>query len=137
MDNIAAAIMIATKVHAGKLRKFSYDDYIEHPLRVAAAMNTIEEKAVAWLHDVLEDDPTAAFDMGKAGIPGDILAHVIVLTRKKDESYLTYLKRVMKDPIAVCVKLADLRDNMRDLPFGSLRSKYELAEYILQEVEEK
>ena len=48
------ALSIARKAHEGQLDKAEVD-YIEHPIYVASQVDTEEEKAVALLHDVIED----------------------------------------------------------------------------------
>jgi (p)ppGpp synthase/HD superfamily hydrolase len=58
---ITSAKMFATAAHAavGQKRKYSGDDYIIHPGRVAAIVEkhggTDEMIAAAWLHDTVED----------------------------------------------------------------------------------
>ena len=53
--NIAnKALEIATLAHKGQ-KDLAGIDYIEHPKKVASFLNSNEEKAVAYLHDVLED----------------------------------------------------------------------------------
>ncbi|HGQ5154396.1 TPA: HD domain-containing protein, partial [Streptococcus pneumoniae] len=51
---IDIALAIAKKAHAGQVDKAGVD-YIQHPLYVASQVNTEQEKAVALLHDVIED----------------------------------------------------------------------------------
>ena len=55
------AIIFATQVHDGQLRKGSNSPYILHPLEAAAIVSTItldeEIIAAAVLHDVVEDTP--------------------------------------------------------------------------------
>jgi len=53
------ALSIARKAHEGQLDKAGVD-YIEHPIYVASQVDTEEEKAVALLHDVIEDSPVSA-----------------------------------------------------------------------------
>ena len=53
------ALSIARQAHEGQLDKAGVD-YIEHPIYVASQVDTEEEKAVALLHDVIEDSPVSA-----------------------------------------------------------------------------
>ena len=52
---------VATEAHRGQKRKnpklefWDREDYINHPRRVSENVETDLEKAVAWLHDVIED----------------------------------------------------------------------------------
>lgn len=48
------ALQIAKKAHAGQVDKAG-KDYILHPMTVTSYMDTDTEKAVAYLHDILED----------------------------------------------------------------------------------
>ncbi|PFT62606.1 hypothetical protein COK67_20045 [Bacillus cereus] len=69
---IKIAHEIAKKVHAGQVDKAGMD-YIKHPETVASLVDTIEEKATAYLHDVLEDTEITAADLLSAGIPHNVV----------------------------------------------------------------
>ncbi|PGA49505.1 GTP pyrophosphokinase, partial [Bacillus thuringiensis] len=64
---IKIAHEIAKKAHAGQVDKAGID-YIKHPEAVASFVNTAEEKATAYLHDVLEDTEITTVDLLNAGI---------------------------------------------------------------------
>jgi hypothetical protein len=68
-----------------------------------------------------------------AGFSGPIVDTVVVLSRDKEngETYFDFIMKVRKCSYAIPVKLADLEDNLSDLPEGSLKDKYRLARYIL------
>ena len=104
------ALPIARKAHEGQLDKAGVD-YIEHPIYVASQVDTEEEKAVALLHDVIEDSPVSAEELLQAGLPETVVTAVQVLTKKKEQDYQTYLETVKKNPLARVVKLADLKHN--------------------------
>ena len=104
------ALSIATQAHEGQLDKAGVD-YIEHPIYVASQVDTEEEKAVALLHDVIEDSPVSAEELLQAGLPETVVTAVQVLTKKKEQDYQTYLETVKKNPLARLVKLADLKHN--------------------------
>ena len=104
------ALSIARKAHEGQLDKAGVD-YIEHPIYVASQVDTEEEKAVALLHDVIEDSPVSAEELLQAGLPETVVTAVQVLTKKKEQDYQTYLETVKKNPLARVVKLADLEHN--------------------------
>jgi len=104
------ALSIARKAHEGQLDKAGVD-YIEHPIYVASRVDTEEEKAVALLHDVIEDSPVSAEELLQAGLPETVVTAVQVLTKKKEQDYQTYLETVKKNPLARVVKLADLKHN--------------------------
>ena len=104
------ALSIARKAHEGQLDKAGVD-YIEHPIYVASQVDTEEEKAVALLHDVIEDSPVSAEGLLQAGLPETVVTAVQVLTKKKEQDYQTYLETVKKNPLVRVVKLADLKHN--------------------------
>ena len=104
------ALSIATEAHNGQFDKAGVD-YIEHPIYVASQVDTEEEKAVALLHDVIEDSPVSAEGLLQAGLPETVVTAVQVLTKKKEQDYQTYLETVKKNPLARVVKLADLKHN--------------------------
>ena len=104
------ALSIARKAHEGQLDKAGVN-YIEHPIYVASQVDTEEEKAVALLHDVIEDSPVSAEGLLQAGLPETVVTAVQVLTKNKEQDYQTYLETVKKNPLARVVKLADLKHN--------------------------
>ncbi|PEQ96499.1 GTP pyrophosphokinase [Bacillus cereus] len=107
---IKIAHEIAKKGHAGQVDKAGMD-YIKHPEAVASFVNTKEEKATAYLHDVLEDTEITAADLLNAGIPHNVVEAVQVLTKEKYTLYFEYLSRVKENSLARTVKLADLKHN--------------------------
>jgi hypothetical protein len=105
------AVKIAFRAHEGQKDKEG-KPYICHPMRIASRVEGTELKAVAWLHDVVEDTEEDFSSLRDAGIPNRTLARVLSMTREKGATYGEYLKRLSKDPDAVVVKLEDLHDNM-------------------------
>lgn len=130
------AAQIATDAHKGQTRWDKRTPYISHPAAVARAM--IQDKwsedyiAVAWLHDVIEDTSVTAEQLLAAGIPADIVQSVETISKKDGQSYLEYILDVRQDNLAREVKIEDITHNMSDLKKGSMRQKYELAIYILE-----
>jgi len=104
------ALSIATKAHRGQFDKVGID-YIEHPIFVASQVDSEEEKAVALLHDVIEDSSVTAEELLNAGLPETVVTAVQILSKKKGQDYQTYLKTVKSNPLARAVKLADLKHN--------------------------
>lgn len=104
------ALQIAKKAHAGQVDKAG-KDYILHPMTVASCMDTDTEKAIAYLHDVLEDTD-ASVDELRYMFSTEIVDAVITLTRNKDDSYFEYIQKVSKSKLAKKVKAADLLHNL-------------------------
>lgn len=74
-------------------------------------MDTDIEKAVAYLHDVLEDTSVTVDELRNM-FPNEIVDGVITLTHRKDESYFEYISRVSTSKLAKKVKAADLLHNL-------------------------
>lgn len=101
---------VAKKAHLGQTDRAGID-YIKHPEAVASFVTTDEEKAVAYLHDVIEDTSLTLLDLEEEGFSKKIIEAVDILTKKKEQDYQSYLKLVKTNELARVVKLADLRHN--------------------------
>lgn len=111
MNLLQVALRIAARAHAGQMDKAGVP-YIEHPKFVSSLLSGEKEKAVALLHDVLEDTNVTYQDLLAAGIPQEVVEAVEVLTRTQDMKYEDYLLKVKQQPLACTVKKADLLHNM-------------------------
>ncbi len=107
-ESIARAI--AEGAHAGQVDKAGRP-YINHPAHVAAAVEGDRVKAVAWLHDVVEDTPMTFDDLRAAGIDGEVIAALELLTHDKAVPYMDYVAAIKGNGLARMVKLADLAHN--------------------------
>ncbi|HGL0517052.1 TPA: GTP pyrophosphokinase [Streptococcus pneumoniae] len=101
---------VAKKAHFGQTDRAGID-YIKHPETVASFVTTDVEKAVAYLHDVIEDTTLTLLDLKKEGFSKNIIEAVDILTKKKGQDYQSYLNLVKTNELARVVKLADLRHN--------------------------
>ncbi|HGK8680643.1 TPA: GTP pyrophosphokinase [Streptococcus pneumoniae] len=95
-SQVIKAHEVAKKAHFGQIDRAGID-YIKHPETVASFVATDEEKAVAYLHDVIEDTSLTLLDLKKEGFSKNIIEAVDILTKKNE--------------LARVVKLADLRHN--------------------------
>lgn len=66
MSTLEKAIALAAKKHAGQIDKAG-QPYILHPLRLMLNVDTIEQKMVAVMHDLLEDTDTTIVDLISLG----------------------------------------------------------------------
>lgn len=148
------ALAFAKKAHEGQVRKLGAEKgkpYIAHPMRVFD--RTVESYwkgdysdpddlevigTAAILHDTIEDGyidgvKVTAQTLLEEGFSQTIVDTVLALSRDKEngETYFDFIMRTRQNSYAIPVKLADLADNLSDLPEGSLKDKYRLAEYIL------
>lgn len=108
---VAKARKIAEDAHDGQVDKAG-DAYYFHPLSVSRMVNSNAEKAVAWLHDVVEDTDWTLDDLKAEGLPEYIVDAVGAITHGDDEPYGEYIARVKANPIAREVKIADLKHNL-------------------------
>lgn len=127
MSRLEQAIALAAEAHSGQLDKAG-KPYILHPLRVMLAVPEYA-KVCAVLHDVVEDCPGYDLPMlERHGFHPILLSALDAITKRQGESYEDYLERVASNPIALEVKLADLRDNL-DGSRGAPRSEKREAKY--------
>lgn len=105
------AIEIATEAHKGQKDRAG-KPYIGHITRVSQAGKTLEERMAGILHDIVEDTDWTFERLADEGIPPQVIDAVRCLTKQEGEDYDRFIERVKTNPIAVEVKLNDLRDNM-------------------------
>ena len=107
------AIKLAGKAHQGQKDKYGAP-YIAHVMRVMNYGKTLDEKIVGALHDVLEDCPEYTAEMLKnEGFSNEQIYAVQCLTKTEaDTDYDLFVKKTEQSPLAIAVKLNDLRDNM-------------------------
>lgn len=110
-EQLAKAKKIAYERHANQLDKGG-NPYINHPKYVAAHVNTVLDKTVAWLHDTIEDTGYTVSMMRADGFDDNVINAVQLLTHKKGEPYLDYIKNLASNETARNVKIADLHNNM-------------------------
>ena len=121
------ALKIATEAHKGQ-KRWNGDDYITHPIRVANQFTNEKLKVIAILHDVIEDTKITADDLfNKYELDSESVRDLIYLTKTKNMLYSDYIYNVKRRMISRTIKVADLNDNLQDLPKGQRRDKYELA----------
>ena len=136
MDLIAESRKIAVIAHDGQFRTMGADKglpYIVHPDRVAARFKDKPVlAAIGQLHDVIEDSTMTAEGLQEMGIPGCVVEAVVALSKIPGENYLDFILRVMRNPLARQVKIADIEDNLEGLDDGSRKDKYRLALHVLK-----
>lgn len=108
--NIAYAI--AMEAHMGQVDNTG-KPYFNHVLKVSQRCKTLKGKICGMLHDVLEDCPTwTEMELIRRGIPEDLVNVLVLLNKGENEKYEDYVKRISTNPIAIEVKLSDLKHNM-------------------------
>lgn len=106
------AIELARKAHEGQFDKAG-QPYIGHPIRVMNSLATIDEKIVGVLHDTIEDSDLSLDTLKALGFSDAIVEAIAAITKCSGEAYEDYLGRVMTNPLALKVKIADMKDNLR------------------------
>jgi GTP diphosphokinase / guanosine-3',5'-bis(diphosphate) 3'-diphosphatase len=105
--------------------------YIGHPLRVMNSLETVEEKIVGILHDTIEDSDLTFEILREFGFSKAIVEAIDSITKRSGEDYETDLDRVTTHPIALKVKIADLKDNLRidRIPYPTEKDRKRLKKY--------
>ena len=137
------AIEIAVEAHRGQIDKAG-KEYILHPMRVMLRGRNDTEMIVGILHDVVEDTPITIDMLRLEGFSEDILTAIDCVTKRRGESYGTFIDRVLTNPLATQVKLYDMEDNMnRDrIPYPTPKDEARFRKYekyhkvILQQLKE-
>lgn len=132
MATLERAIELAARAHAGQRDKGG-QPYILHPLRVMMAVTTDAERIAAVLHDIVEDTSITFDDLVAEGFADDVVDAIRALTKFEGETREQAAKRIVRDPIARAVKLADIADNMdlTRIPMPSERDHARLREYAV------
>lgn len=132
--DITPTIKFVLKAHGEQL--YGHMPYIVHLVLVARHFTDFKLQTIALLHDILEDtDVTSAELFYNFGADtGNI---VEILTRKEDEKYFDYIRRVREDPMATEIKIADLEENIFMTTYykfdnKNLSSRYKKALKILR-----
>jgi hypothetical protein len=126
---------LARRVHAGQVDPDGMPHYA-HCERVANAVETWEEKAVALLHDAIEDSDETAQSLRAKGVPALIVEGVEILTRRARESYMHYVARVADAlgegaDLARVIKVADASDNLSRSRTPALAERAQKYEQVL------
>jgi (p)ppGpp synthase/HD superfamily hydrolase len=103
-------------------------------------MNTVAEKIVAILHDVLEDTNCTIEEFREIGLNYHTIHSIEKLTKKPYQTYEDFIQSIREDEIAVRVKIADIEDNLADKGSEEVtlkqaeknREKYETALRVLR-----
>lgn len=134
-EHFRRAAKLAEEVHASQRDKTGRP-YIEHCRRVADAVETIDQKTVAYLHDVVEKgEGWTRTKLEEAGFGLRIASAVdAAMSRRSGEEYFAFVRRAASNPLALPVKRADLEDNVwQSRQVGASAAKYEDGLRILDE----
>jgi len=131
MSHLERALEIATEAHDGQRDKTGRP-YIEHCERIADTVDTLDEKIVSYLHDVIEKSGWTRARLEAEGFSPAIVSAIDALTRREEEDDLSFVRRAASNPLARAVKRADLEDNLRQASAAGLpQAKYRKGLEIL------
>lgn len=134
-ERVKKAMLITYKAHDGQTDKGGYP-YIAHPLHLAEGCSSEEETIVALLHDVLEDTHSY-YEKVKELVSEEELNALVLLTRRRKDTYFSYIKKVSQNALATKIKCMDLEHNLLESRLSgnmpnSLKERYEKALKILR-----
>lgn len=125
------ALQIITKAHKKQTDKAG-QPYIFHLLRVSEKGQTETEKICGLLHDLIEDTHWTFEDLRNEGFSDEIIRVLECVTKRENENYDDFIKRIAQNPTAVKVKLNDLEDNLnlKRLSFLTEKDTERLNKYL-------
>lgn len=101
--------------------------YFGHLSRVAQNVDE-QYKAIAFLHDLLEDKPDwSADDLRDIGFSEFTIEGIEAVTKNPGEKYYDFIVRCSQTPQAIPVKMADLQDNSNLLRLPTVPSDEDIA----------
>ncbi len=105
------AIQLAVNAHKGQTDKAG-QPYLLHLFRVMLSGKTEEEQICGVLHDIVEDTEYTFEYLKSEGLSDEVINALKCVTKKPNEDYDDFIDRISKNPLAIRVKLNDLKDNM-------------------------
>ena len=103
------AMRIAYAAHHGQADR-SGRPYIFHPYHLAEQMDDEVSVCVALLHDVAEDTAVTLEELARE-FPAEVVDALRLLTHEPGTDYFDYVRAIRANPVAVKVKLADIKHN--------------------------
>ncbi len=131
MSLFSLALGLAHAGHAGQFRRGGDGTvpYVTHPIRVAGMLVNFppQHRAAAVIHDLLEDNKAITPEvLLAAGMDPVVVEAVVLLTRRKNETYAHFIERILSNHeglghseaqrIAAMVKAVDIIDNLMGDP---------------------
>ena len=102
---------------------------------VVDAVETLDQKTVAYLHDVIEKgEGWTRAKLEELGFGPKIASAVQAMSRRDGEEYFSFIRRAASNPLALPVKRADLQDNVwQSRQIGQSPARYEAGLRMLDE----
>ena len=122
MDDLDKAIKLACNAHAGQKDKAG-KPYILHPLRLMLNFQNKQEQVVAVLHDTIEDSDMTLEDLASFGFSELTIDALDCLSKRKNEEYEDFIKRIVPNELARKIKIEDIKDNLDLTRIESINSE--------------
>lgn len=137
------AIVLARDVLQGK-QDLSGQPLFDHCVRISESCKKVSMRIAAILHEVIEDGDLS-YDLLLQEFGSEIADIVDALSRRKDESYMSYIRRCSCNDVARDIKLLDLQDNMNvyrlrhlsDADISRLRKYMKARDFLLATIQLK
>lgn len=109
------AISLAATAHMDQ--RYGNDPYIFHPLRVMLAAPPIPKiRAVAVMHDTIEDTAITVELLRDRGWDEEIISGIVAMSRIDGEGYNSdFIPRCRAHPISRIVKPLDIKDHLANI----------------------
>ena len=135
MTLLEKAYTFAKEKHEGQFRRDGVTPYFTHCEKVASLLDGELEKAVAYLHDTVEDERCNINEI-ELVFGEQIAGFINVLTKIKDWTYERYIERFNypANRRMKLIKIADIVANLSDNPTKKQIEKYNKALRILANV---
>ena len=110
MADLDEALVLVVANFRG-IKDNSGSPYVLHCIRAMMAVESMDAKMVAVMHDLIEDTPMTLEQLQERGFSKEIIRGVDLVTHRSDVTYPDYIVAIKGNRIATEVKLADLKDN--------------------------
>lgn len=85
--------------------------YVFHPFHVAEDMPDETTTIIALLHDIIEDTDVTYKQLSDMGFSDKVIDTISLLSHDPKDNYYEYIAKLAMNPLAITVKLSDLKHN--------------------------
>jgi len=104
-----------------QFRRDGVTPYFNHPEAVAKLLDSLDDKAIAYCHDLLEDNRCEHEELSNV-VWQDIYEKILSLTKTKGLPYQDYINKIPR--WLIHIKIADIVTNLSDDPTPKQSEKY-------------
>lgn len=142
---LSEMIALAAMRHSNQF-DLSDRPYILHPLQVMYYLETddVELQCIAVGHDLIEDTDTTYQELRDMGFTARVIEGIRCMTKVQGETFDQMMTRILSNPDAIRVKLADLRHNsdirrlkgLTDKDFKRMQRYHRMHQILTQKLKE-